>query len=230
MRLPLCLILIPFALLCHKKYIIYVKEWLVDMNTNYSEMIRERIEGAPFGTVFVGSDFKDIAGSASIRQVLKRMTEEGKLRRVMTGVYDKPRYSAFLGELVAPDIEAVAYAVARHHRWTIAPSGNIALNMLGLSTQVPAVWSFVSDGPYRSYDIGGTSIKFKHRTNREITGMSLKTSLVVQALKAMGKGQVSDEDLEKISERLTLEEKKTCLIEASGVSDWVYGLLRKICV
>ena len=29
------------------------------------------------------------------------------------------------------------------YHWTIAPCGNTALNLLGLSTQVTAVWSYI---------------------------------------------------------------------------------------
>lgn len=37
-------------------------------------------------------------------------------------------------------------AIARKYNWTIAPSGNTALNLLGLSTQVPSKWKYVSYG------------------------------------------------------------------------------------
>lgn len=58
---------------------------------------------------------------------------------------------------------------------------NTALNLLGLSTQVTAVWSYISDGPYKTYEWNSTKLEFKHRTNKEITGLSYMTSLVIQA-------------------------------------------------
>ena len=45
--------------------------------------------------------------------------------------------------------------------------------MLGLSTQVTAVWSYISDGPYKTYEWDKTKIEFKHRTNKEVTGLSI---------------------------------------------------------
>lgn len=48
-----------------------------------------------------------------------------------------------LKEYVAADPEVVAKALARNYHWSIAPCGNTALNLLGLSTQVTAVWSYI---------------------------------------------------------------------------------------
>ena len=80
-------------------------------------------------------------------QSLSRLVQSGTLRRILKGVYEKPKYSKLLDEYVAADPEAVANALARSYHWTIAPCGNTALNLLGLSTQVTAVWSYISDGP-----------------------------------------------------------------------------------
>ena len=141
------------------------------MNNGYTEQIRERIINAPDGSVFVNSDFADIADNNTIKQSINRLVREGILRRVIRGVFDKPKYSKFLGEYVAADPDAVAKALARCYHWTIAPCGDTVLNMLGLSTQVTAVWSYISDGPYKNYEWDKTKIEFKHRTNKEITGL-----------------------------------------------------------
>ena len=46
--------------------------------------------------------------------------------------------------------------------------------MLGLSTQVTAVWSYISDGPYKTYEWDKTKIEFKHRTNKEVMSLLQK--------------------------------------------------------
>ena len=118
------------------------------MDNGYTKRIRERVLSLEDGTVFVTSDFADIADTSTIRQSLSRLVQSGTLRRILKGVYEKPKYSKLLDEYVAADPEAVANALARSYHWTIAPCGNTALNLLGLSTQVTAVWSYISDGPY----------------------------------------------------------------------------------
>lgn len=199
------------------------------MANGYSKQIQERIGCVPEGTIFVSSDFADIADTETIRRNLNRLTQTGTLRRILKGVYEKPKYSKLLDECVAADPDAVAKALARSYHWTIAPCGNTALNLLGLSTQVTAVWSYISDGPYKTYEWNSTKLEFKHRTNKEITGLSYMTSLVIQALKTLGKSNVTPEIIQVLSEKLTADDKKACLKEATESTDWVYDTIRQIC-
>ena len=199
------------------------------MANGYSKQIQERIGCVPEGTIFVSSDFADIADTETIRRNLNRLTQTGTLRRILKGVYEKPKYSKLLDEYVAADPDAVAKALARSYHWTIAPCGNTALNLLGLSTQVTAVWSYISDGPYKTYEWNSTKLEFKHRTNKEITGLSYMTSLVIQALKTLGKSNVTPEIIQVLSEKLTADDRKACLKEATESTDWVYNTIRQIC-
>ena len=199
------------------------------MQPSYSEQIKQRIENSPSGTIFINSDFIDIAETETIRRNLNRITQTGLLRRVLNGIYEKPKYSKLLKEYVAVDPDQVAKAIARNYHWTIAPCGYTALNLLGISTQVTAIWSYISDGPYRKYEWNNTCIEFKHRTNKEISGLSYMTRLIIQALKTLGKENISKEVIVMLSDRLTFEEKTTMLKEAAESTDWVYNVIRKIC-
>ena len=199
------------------------------MDNGYMQEIRARILAAEDGAVFVAPDFADIADTATIRQGLKRLYQSGIIRRIIRGIYEKPKYSKLLDEYVAADPDAVAKALARCYHWTIAPCGNTALNLLGLSTQVTAVWSYISDGPYKTYKWNSTKLEFKHRTNKEITGLSYMTSLVIQALKTLGRTNVTPEIIQTLSEKLSEDEKQACLKEATEATDWVYDTIRKMC-
>lgn len=199
------------------------------MAKGYMQEIRERILSAEEGSVFSTSDFADIADTNTVRSALYRLIQDGILRRILNGVYEKPKYSKLLDEYVAADPEAVANALARSYHWTIAPCGNTALNLLGLSTQVTAIWSYISDGPYKTYEWNSTKLEFKHRTNKEITGLSYMTSLVIQALKTLGRSNVTPEVIQMLSEKLTDKDKQACLKEATESTDWVYDTIRQIC-
>ena len=199
------------------------------MANGYMSGIRERVLSAEDGAVFVTSDFADIADTNTIRQSIYRLVKDGTLRRILQGVYEKPKYSKLLEEYVAADPDVVAKALARSYHWTIAPCGNTALNLLGLSTQVTAVWSYISDGPYKIYEWNSTKLEFKHRTNKEITGLSYMTSLVIQALKALGRSNVTLDIVKTLSEKLSDDEKQACLKEAAESTDWVYDTIRKMC-
>jgi hypothetical protein len=195
----------------------------------YTE-IKKRIEMAEPGTVFLTLDFTDIATTTTVRKCLGRQVEEKNIRRIMDGVYEKPVYSKLLKEYIPANPDAIAHAIARSFRWTIAPCGDVALNKLGLSTQVPVVWSYISDGPYRKFSWDNITLSFKHRANREISFMSETTSLVVEALKTLGKERIDDGIVLSLRNRLPKEEKKIILEETTGVSEWIYVVIRKVCV
>ena len=165
-----------------------------------ANIIKTRIMNSPDGSVFSTVDFADVIENSRVGVILSRLEEDGVIRRVMRGIYDKPVYNDFLKEYIAPSPSLVAEALARNFGWTIVPCGDTALNILGLSTQVPAAWSYVSDGTYKEYTYDNTTIKFKRTTNKEISKLSYKTALVVQALKALGKDNIDDTIINKLSQ------------------------------
>jgi hypothetical protein len=131
-----------------------------------TERIKRSIRVMGNGAVFIANDFLEIADYDAIRQALSRLAGCGKIQRVLRGVYYNPVFSERLQEYEAPPPHQVALAIARKFNWNIAPSGITALNMLGLSTQVSAKWSYISDGPYNKYEFSGITVEFKRRNNR----------------------------------------------------------------
>lgn len=196
---------------------------------NYLGEIKNRILAEKIGVVFVAADFADLTDKAIANVVLTRLKSEGIIRRVLRGVYDKPEYNEFLKEYVAPIPDNVAHALARNYGWTIVPCGDTALNLLGLSTQVPATWVYVSDGTYKEYTYDKTTIQFKRTTNKEVSKLSYKTALTIQALKALGKDKIDDIVLARLRKLLTADEKQTMLLEAKTATSWIYEYIRQIC-
>lgn len=192
-------------------------------------VIFERIEKADRNSVFIAADFLDLGEYHSVRQALLRLEKTGKIQKIMRGVYYCPRYSEIINEFEAPSPHKVAEALARKFNWTIAPCGETALNQLGLSTQVPAKWSFISDGPYHKFEIMNLTLEFKRRNNREISGMSPLTAMVIQALKALGKGNIDEKHINIIRNRLNADEKKTILKESQQSTMWIYETVKRIC-
>ena len=197
--------------------------------TNNLKLIRDRINQSEIGTVYVAIDFVDISDKTNVNAYLARLVDEGLIRRVLRGVYDKPEYNDFLEEYVAPSPDKVANALARNFGWSIVPCGDTALNLLGLSTQVPAAWVYVSDGTYKEYAYDNTTIQFKKTTNKEVSKLSYKTALTVQALKALGKDKIDDTVISRLSKLLTAKEKKTMLEEAKAATSWIYEYIKQIC-
>lgn len=196
---------------------------------DYMRQIEERITTAPAGNAFITSDFLDVADTLTVNKALSRLTESGKIRRVIRGVYDCPRYSNLLQEYEAPNIEQVAKAIARNFGWHIAPCGDSALNLLGLSTQVPVSWQYVSDGPYREYTIGNVQLKFKHTSNKDLSGQSYTTALITQALKALGKNGVDKKTIQKLRAQLqSRKDMPDILYESQHGTAWILEVKKAI--
>ena len=204
---------------------------------NYLSEIKSRISAFENGAVFVAADFTDITDKKTASVGLTRLEADNLIKRVIRGVYYKPEYSVFLKEYIAPVPDNVAHAIARNFGWTIVPCGDTALNLLALSTQVPAVWLYVSDGPYKEvsdgpykeYSYDNTVIRFKRTTNKDISKFSYKTALTVQALKALGKDKVDKTVVEKLRKLFSTEEKTTMLGEAKIATSWIYEYIKEIC-
>lgn len=198
------------------------------MENNLSGKILARIYGKGRGYVFTPKDFLDLANHATVRQSLARFVEAGTIRRLLRGVYDYPAFSDFLKAPARPDPDAIARTIARAHGWTLLPAGETALNLLGLSTQVPAQWHYFSDGPSKRYEWSGGTIIFTRRANREIAGLSPKTVLVVQALKSLGKDRVDIEVMERLRRKLDRKERSRAVEEARYVTAWVYEVIKRL--
>lgn len=193
------------------------------------DKIKNRIASYEAGEVFFTTDFKDMASLPTIRKCLGRQVEEGNIRRVMDGTYEKPRFSKVIQEYLPADPEKVANAIAQKYHWTISPCGDIALNKLGLSTQVPVVWTYVSDGPYREFSWDNITVSFKHKTNREISFMSPVSIMVVEALKTLGKNNIDENIVTVLKNKLNAEEKSMLLKETTDSAAWIFDVVRRVC-
>lgn len=199
------------------------------MRGKYQKEIQEKIENFDDGYVFSAIDFIEIAGTDPTNKALSRLNELGIIRRIMQGLYYKPVYSKLLDEYSSPDISKLAEALARKFNWTIAPAGETALNFLHMSTQVPNSWCYISDGPYRKYEIELHEIEFKHCANKEISGRSYLTISIIQAIKYIGKGKIQKEDIERLASNLSDGDKSKILEEAKTTTSWIYQTIKEVC-
>lgn len=190
--------------------------------------IRMRIEEMHDGAVFVPSDFFDVSSPSNTNNILSRLAKHGVINRILRGVYAKPKSSNLLGKDIPPNPDAVAHAIARTNGWIIAPSENTALNSLGLDTQVPASYSYVSSGPYKCYRYGPFDIEFKRRANRDIVNRSELTSTIIQALKALGKERVTDDTVRRLAAVIPTKDMNNILSETQSATSWIHETMKKV--
>ena len=196
---------------------------------SYLDQIKNRINDFDSRKVFINNDFLDIAGNETVRRTLNQLVSENKITRVINGFYYNPRYSELIGEYEAVSIHELALAIARKYNWNIAPYNSTALNLLGLSTQVPTHYKYISSGRYKEYKIGDTVLEFKKVNPGEIANMSLKTATIIQAIKSLGKENITSEVMQKIRENLSEKERIDLMNESKSVPAWIYEVIREIC-
>lgn len=168
-----------------------------ESKTLYKQMVG-LIYGKGRGWAFSRKDFAHFGDAGNIDRTLGRMAEKGVIRRVMRGLYDYPTYSSLLKKSLSPDANQVANALARKFGWKIQISGNAALNLVGLSTQVPTQYLYLSDGPSKTYQLGNTEIQFK---KTRFTQLGLKyphNEILIQAVQALGDKTLTDNEQQKL--------------------------------
>ena len=179
------------------------------------------------GEIFSINDFYDLGTKNTVKSVLYRLNEDNEIVRLIDGLYTKPKYSKILNEYSFPDANAVANKIADKFSWTIAPTGDTALNYTGLSTQVPNEYVYISDGPYREYLYRDKKIVFKHTTNRNITSYSKELSILIQAIKALGKNKISEKDIKKLA-LFAKNIKEDLIKDTLKLPFWIQEVLEKI--
>ena len=190
------------------------------------EQLFQKIRAQKQGWAFSATDFIQDFKRGDIDVALSDLVESGDIRRVTRGIYDYPLYSAILGRRVACDVNQVAQALARKFNWEIYPDGNTALNYLGLSTQIVAKNTYLSDGPNRTYTIDNAMLEFKHVAKKELFG-SQNTILVVQAIRAVSEKQITPEFINNLSAKFSVNEWRKIASEASRASAWIYEVIRQ---
>jgi hypothetical protein len=189
-----------------------------------------KIQGYGRGYAFSSSDFIKQFPSDSVDKALSLLAAKKKIRRIARGLYDYPKYSELLAQELSPDIEQVAYALARKFNWKIEISGNSALNILGLSTQIPGRYLYLSSGPNRTYTLcNQITLEFKKAALKNIGFKYKESSLIVQALKELGKENINQEIIDTIRKNIDEKMYKKILDDTKVTITWIYETIKQIC-
>ena len=171
------------------------------------------------GGVFTPSDFLNIGTRAAVDQALSRLVKAGKLRRLARGLYDFPKVHRQLGPL-SPAPDDVAQALARETGSQVQIAGARAANALGLSTQVPAKTTYLTDGPSRRVVLGKRVVDLRHASPKHLIAPGSPAGTVVQALRHVG--AIRAGDVARVAaRRLSARDKKPLASTAVQAPAWM---------
>ena len=188
------------------------------------------ISGHGRGWAFSSSDLMGKFTGQEADSNLSDLVKKNKIRRVARGIYDYPKYSKLLEKELSPDIEQVAFAYARKFNWQIEVSGDTALNILGLSTQVVGKYIYLSNGTNKKYTLdNGTTIEFRKSSLKNIGFKYKESSLIVQALKTLTKERVNESVIKAIREQIESKKFQKILHDTKSSTVWIYETIKEIC-
>jgi hypothetical protein len=186
----------------------------------------KRVHKRGRGSIFTPKDFLDVASRASVDQALSRLVKGGKLRRLAHGLYDYPKLHPTLGPL-SPALHDVAAALARETDSLVQIAGAQAANALGLSTQVPARNTYLTNGPSRRVVVGKRVVDLRHTSPKHLIAPGSPAGTVVQALRFLGSSS-ADDVVKVAARRLTTSDKKLIASTAFQAPAWMRPALTSI--
>jgi hypothetical protein len=189
--------------------------------------ILSRIKKWGRGSVVLPANFLDLGSRQAVGVALHRLEKAGVIRRLARGVYGYPVQDPILGDL-SPTIEAITKALSERDRIRLQPSGAYALNLLGLSDQVPAKIVLLTEGESRSLKIGAMTIQLRHTTPRHMASAGRLSGLIIQAFRSLGKDHVTQARIDTLKSRIPLKQRKELLKDLAIAPAWMHPIFYEL--
>ncbi|SRR5690554_604127 len=194
--------------------------------TSIDNKIVAKMKKAKRGSLFFTEDFLSFGTAKSVSKALERLVDNNEISRVARGIYARLETHRVLGEL-QPGTEAIAEAIRKRDKARIVPTGVLALNVLGLSTQVPMNVVYLTDGSARKISLGKRKIVFKKTSPKNLSAIGEISGLVIQALKEIGKDNVTEEEIQIILKQLEKEDQYRLEHDIRLAPEWIRIIMRK---
>jgi predicted transcriptional regulator of viral defense system len=192
--------------------------------------IENKIKKQKRGKIFFLDDFAAFGTPDAIKKSLQRLTHSRLLERLANGIYWYPKKEKELHGVIItgkPSLNEIAKAIAKRDKARIVPTGIHALNLLNLLTQVPANVVFITDGAPRRISVGkGKGILFKHTS--EVKRLAYKSDylmLIVSALREIGEGNITPQQLEIIKSHFSNITKQEFETDIKLIPVWIRKIL-----
>lgn len=199
------------------------------MEENIGKRIVNNIKKCGRGSIFFPNSFVSYGDIKSVSKSLERLTNDAVIIRLANGIYLYPKIDKELGlGVLYPSVEEVALQVAKRDKAHIAPTGAYAMNLLGLSTQVPMNVVFLTDGSPRKIKLGNNRIiTFKHTVPKNLAFVSKTAQLATFALKEIGQSNVKDEHLKVLKQVFASINEKSIEADYKLMPAWIRKIIKR---
>ncbi|MDR3716069.1 MAG: DUF6088 family protein [Puia sp.] len=190
--------------------------------------IEKEVTSKENGDIIFAADFRGKGEANTIKQALFRLVKSGKIQRLAKGIYYKPKIDPLLGPL-KPGPEELIQALEEKEKIRIIPGGALAMNMLGITTQVPTRMVYLTDGSPRTLKLGNLEIKLKTTSPKRLSRKGKISALLIQALEEMDLERIDEPTQQKLKELLQKENPQTLKhdlsLTSTRINDYIYSLL-----
>lgn len=194
------------------------------MTQSIENKVLEYLKHRQKGKMYFTNDFATLGTSESIRKSLSNLVKKDILIRLTQGIYLYPKIDKELGVLY-PSVDDVCRAIAKRDKARIEPTGIFALHSLGLSTQIPVNVVYLTDGIPRKIKYRNRTIKLKKTAPKNLAMKGKVSSLVITALKQIGKENVSQEVEFQLTKALRKESVENVKHDAQLAPVWISKLI-----
>ncbi len=192
-----------------------------------ADTIRQAVNTSKGGEVFFVSDFSRAGNEVYVSRFMSEMVADKKLERLGNGIYYKPIVTRF--GVVRPSIDKVVESIARRDKAQVMPTGQTSEYLLGLSTQVPMNYVYLTSGSARRINVGKTSVIFKRSVPKNFAYKSAFMSSLVQAMKSIGEKNLTDRHRAQIAELIEKHADMTTFYEDLKLAPiWIKKTLLQI--
>jgi predicted transcriptional regulator of viral defense system len=180
------------------------------------------------GSICSAADFLQLGSREAVDQALSRLVRKGVFHRISRGLYLFPVENSVAG-ILSPDPVKIAQTEARKTGARLLIGEAYAAYTLGLTQQIPATITFLTDGKAGKITVGALTVVLKRTSAKKMAVSGRVSGQVIQALRFLGKEAVNDPNFPSLlSDKLTTVQKKELAHDIRFAPVWMQKVLRQI--
>lgn len=157
-----------------------------DLAQSVSARIAQRVKRLPKGQPFSISHFTGFGTKNAVSKAIARLVNRGELERVYRGIYMRPKPGLYVAR-ARPSLWELISVIARQKHLSLQIHGANAVRRFGLSTQMPLIPIYYTNGASRSVFIGKAEVRLIHAAPMVMQHAGTEAGMAISALFYLGK-------------------------------------------
>jgi hypothetical protein len=175
-----------------------------------SARIARRVKCLPKGQPFSIRRFTGFGTKNAVSKAIARLVNRGELERVYRGIYMRPKPGRYVARARPNPLQLISL-IARQKHLTLQIHGANAVRRFGLSTQMPLIPIYYSNGASQSVFMGKAEVRLIHAAPMVMQHAGTEVGVAISALFYLGKDGATPECIAAIRKGLSPEDLVTLM-------------------